>query len=425
LPTDDQFTALPLALQPSFYDANEKGVIEHEAASNDIIPGMVDRILRGILLLLVIALTACQDASELPTLAPSVATVSVQATESPAPPTATSTPATPTATFTPSVTPVVLTPQPTPLIGTGVNITSPAADSEIALGSEIVVSGLVQTGVAQEFLVTLNSATGHILADVRPNVSEFNSWQATLVVPHSVSGWAEIRAQLVDAEGTVIAGDTLPLILRVDPDSTDRYLTMDRPYQADAAVAGYNIFFDGIAQNPVDSLVTISLWNDDCQNRVATQSFRLRGSGYWQGFVVIPLGITGQICAAAHFGEPEDESWREAQVLVDVLPSTDEKAVNVLIGNPPPDKELTPGRTLLLYGTAYNAPEREVLVSILLENGRLLTEGVAAANIYGYWELELFIPASAAGPAQIEASIGERGNDAYVQSKVPVHIGQR
>jgi hypothetical protein len=65
------------------------------------------------------------------------------------------------------------------------------------------------------------------------------------------------------------------------------------------------------------------------------------------------------------------------------------------------------------------------MVSILLENGRLLNEGVAAADIYGYWELELFIPANAAGPALIEASVGERGSERSVQSTVPIHIGER
>ncbi|HSG16784.1 MAG TPA: hypothetical protein VLE70_10755, partial [Anaerolineae bacterium] len=59
---------------------------------------------------------------------------------------ATSTPVTPAATFTPSATPVVLTPRPTPLVGPGVNITTPAEGGEILLGSEIIVSGLVQIG---------------------------------------------------------------------------------------------------------------------------------------------------------------------------------------------------------------------------------------------------------------------------------------
>jgi len=240
-----------------------------------------------------------------------------------------------------------------------------------------------------------------------------------------VSGAAEIQANLFEQDGTVVTGDVQPIMLQVDAENTGRYLILDRPLQAEEAVGGYNIFFDGLAQHPVDNLVTISLWNEACQNRVARQSFRLRGSGYWQGFVVVPAAASGQLCAVAHFGDPGEEEWREAQVLVEILDPNDERAVNVQIGNPPPESVLTPGKTLLLYGTAYNAPDREILISILLENGRLLTEGVAAADIFGYWELELFIPADATGPAQIEASLGERGSDEFVQSKITVNIGDQ
>lgn len=393
--------------------------------SNDIIAAMVERLVKGVVLLFAVAIVACQQSEELPTLAPTMAPVTLVVSQRTTPAPVTSTPAEPTVTFTPSATPVVLTPRPTSLAGPGVNITSPVEGSQIELGSEIIVSGLVQIGADQTFSVTLITATGRRLAQALPQVNDFNSWQATLAVPHSVSGAAEIRANLFEKDGAVATGDVLPVMLQVDPENAGNYLILDRPLQAEEAVAGYNIFFDGLAQRPIDNLVTISLWNETCQNRVARQSFRLRGSGYWQGFVVVPAGASGQLCAVAHFGDPGEETWREAQVLIDVLDPNDERAVNVVIGNPPPESVLTPGKTLLLYGTAYNAPDRQVLISILLENGRLLTEGVAAADIFGYWELALFIPADAAGPAQIEASLGERGSDEYVQSKIMVQIGNQ
>jgi hypothetical protein len=401
--------------------------LEHEVTTSDIITTMVERLACRIILLLTVAVVACQQSEELPTLAPTLAPVSASETGvvsqrfTPAP--ATSAPVEPTVTFTPSATPVVLTPQPTSLAGPGVNITSPGEGSQIELGSEVIIGGLVQSGADQTFLVTLVSATGHMLAQAQPQVNDFNSWSAVLTVPHSVSGAAEIRANLLDKDETVVTGDVLPVMLQVVGENTDRYLILDRPLQVEEVVAGYNIFFDGLAQRPADNLVTISLWNDACQNRVAKQSFRLHGSGYWQGFVVVPADASGQLCAVAHFGDPGEDAWREAQVVVEVLDPNDEQAMSVLIGNPPPESELTPGKTLLLYGTAYNAPDREVLISILLENGRLLTEGVAAADIFGYWELELYIPADAAGPAQIEASLGERGSDEFVQSKITVNIG--
>lgn len=390
-----------------------------------IIGDMVARIARYLMLALVVALAACQDLQVLPTLAPTMAAVTQLSAPSSTPVPATDTPAAPTATYTPSATPVVLTPRPTPLAGPGINITTPTANTVILLGEQFAVSGLVHMAPDQEFTVALISATGHVLDQVQPEVSELNSWQAALTAPHQVSGRAEVQALLVGQDGAVNASDTLPVMLQVDTENVERYLILDRPQQAQEAVAGFNLFFDGFAQQPVDSLVTISLWNETCQQRVAQQSFRLRGSGYWQGFVIAPHNVAGQLCAVAHFGEPGSDTWREAQVEINVLPPEDERAFGVEVGNPPPDRQLVPGRSLLLYGTAYNAPEREVLVSILLENGRLLTEGIATADVYGYWELELFIPASAIGPAQIEASIGEPGGDNFAQSIVPVYIGER
>jgi hypothetical protein len=291
------------------------------------------------------------------------------------------------------------------------------------LGSEVVASGLVQLGEGQELLLALSSASGHVLAQIEPTLSELNSWQATLTLPASVSGQAEIQALLIDENGAVIASDIVPIMLTAAPGGSDRYLILNRPLQAEEAVAGYNLFFDGFAEQPTDNLITISLWTEACQSRVAVQSFRLRGSGYWQGFVIVPAGLSGQLCAVAHFGEPGSDSWREAQVQVNVLPPDDGQAMKVMVGNPPPGSRLAPGQSLLLYGTAYNAPEREIVISILLENGRLLTEGVTVPDIYGYWELELFIPPDAAGPAQIEASIGEPGSDEFAQSIVSVQIG--
>jgi hypothetical protein len=398
--------------------------MEHEPFVDVIIQAMVERIVNGAMLLLIVFVVACQDAQELPTLAPTMVAVQLP-TSAPSVDLATDTPAPPTVTLTPSVTPVVLTPQPTPLVGPGVNITSPSIDSEILLGEEVVTSGLVQLGPDHEFSLFLESASGHVLDQAQPEISDFGSWQATITVPHSISGRAEIRARLATDAGQIVAEDSVPVMLQVDQESVDRYLVLYRPQESEQPVAGYNVFFDGLAQRPVDNLVTISLWTDDCQNRVARQSFRLRGSGYWQGFVIVPFETEGLICAVAHFGEPDNETYREAQIELDVRPASDEHALGVLVGNPPPEKDLRAGSSLLLYGTAYNAPGREVLVSILLENGRLLTEGIAAVNTYGYWELELFIPASAAGPAQIEASVGKHGDDNFAQSIIPIHIGAR
>jgi hypothetical protein len=252
---------------------------------------------------------------------------------------------------------------------------------------------------------------------------EFNSWSAVLSIPHSTSGFAQIQAYLYDESGNLISTDAQPVQLVVDRDATDRYLELYRPAAGDSAVAGYNLFFDGRSQLPVNNLVTISILNESCQTEITRQGFRLRGSGYWQGFVVVPRNASGPACAVVYFGSPGDDARREAHVTFNILPVDDPDARAVNIGNPPPNSLLAPGKTLPIYGTAYLAPDDTVLVSILLENGRILTEGVATVNNYGYWEMELFIPNDAIGLAQIEASIGQSGDDDFAQEKITVNIG--
>jgi hypothetical protein len=168
--------------------------------------------------------------------------------------------------------------------------------------------------------------------------------------------------------------------------------------------------------------MTISLWDQNCQNRIAIQGFRLSGSAYWQGFLIVPSNVTGPVCAVAEFGERGEADWREAQVLLEILPPNDENAKGVLTGNPPPNSTLTAGESILLYGTAYNAPEGEVVISVLLENGRIITEIVAQTDFFGYWETSLFVPTDAEGAAVINVSIGTPNENGYAQNQTEITI---
>jgi hypothetical protein len=374
------------------------------------------------LLIPLLWLSACSQGGELPTrVSTAVVPDQVLATSRPLPPT--STPTIPVFTPPPSATPVVPTIESTSVAGPGVNITSPNDGTQLSQGQVVTTGGFVQLGASDTLSVMLVTPTNHLISEAEVQLNDFNSWQANLNVPHHTSGTAELVAFVMDEEGTVLARDEKPVQLLVNREGNDRYLELFRPVTGEVAVAGYNLFFDGITELPADNLVTISIWNESCQVEVAKQSFRLRGSGYWQGFIVVPRDVTGPVCAVAHFGSPGEDNWRETQVLLEILPAEDPTALDVHIGNPPPDSLLIPGKPLLLYGTAYNAPDKIVTVSILLENGRLLTEGVAEVNDFGYWELELFIPDEIDGLAQIEASIGQRDSDEFAQHETKVNIG--
>lgn len=382
-------------------------------------------VLRGCLLLFLFWFTACSGPPDLPTLVPTADRAAMlPATFTPDAISAEETiTLTPTNTLTPSSTAVVSSVNPTSVVGPGINITSPNPGSEFLLGSEVIVSGLIQLGDVNKLSVILVSATGTQLAEADAQVNDFNSWQVTISIPPLFSGPAEIRASVIDPNDQVVATDSIPVNLVVDTSISERFLDLYRPNIGYQAVAGFYLFFDGRAQLPANNLITISIWNEECQDQVATQSYQLRGSGYWQGFVLVPANVEGLACAVAQFGEAGTEEWREALEIIEILPATDDRAMAVLVGNPPPNVTLSPGKSLLLYGTAYNAPQDTVLLSILLENGRLINEGTATTDNFGYWEQELFIPADASGPAQIFARIGEQGTDEFAETTVNVTIG--
>ena len=290
------------------------------------------------------------------------------------------------------------------------------------MGTEVSVGGLGQLLPSQTLSLTLVSATGHLLAAVDTEMSDINSWQVDIAIPEQVSGPAQLQAAIWDEDGELVAIDVHAVHLVLDTTTTDKYMALFRPITAEQAVGGFNLFFDGRAQQPTGNYITISLWDQNCQNRIAIQGFQLRGSTYWQGFLVVPANVTGPVCAVAQFGERGEEDWREAQVLLDILPPTDENAKGVLVGNPPPNATLTGGESVLLYGTAYNAPNGEVVISVLLENGRVITEVVAQTDFFGYWEISLFIPPDAEGAAVINVSIGTPSESNYAQNQTEITI---
>jgi hypothetical protein len=395
---------------------------------------MVLRFISSAIFILTIFLGSCNQAQELPTPVPTA----ISPTQLPPP---TFTPLLlPTQELnqqaivpkpSPSLTPLQ-TPAPTPVteelvagIEPEVNITSPAAGSDLILGSQVVVGGLAQLGQNRALTISLISATGHLLTSASAEVSDVSSWQATLVIPPQVTGPAEIRAIVTGDNDEFLATNTQPVNLVLDAENSDRYLALFRPINDENVVSSFNLFFDGRTLLPANNQITISILSDECQVQVARQTFSLGGSGYWWGLLGIPTNITGPVCAAAHFGSPGEDTWREAQVRLNVLDKSDDAAAGVFVGQPLPGQSLNAGQELVLKGTAYNAPDNQVLVSILLENGRVLTEGVATVDdltYNGFWELTLFIPEDAAGPAQIDVTIGTPDEQGYKLDQVLVEI---
>jgi hypothetical protein len=303
-----------------------------------------------------------------------------------------------------------------------INISDPNPNQLLTLGSEVEVRGLVQREANQSIQVSLVSSNGRLLTEIAAVPNEFG-WQTTFVLPPFVSGAATMRASLLSSDGAVLSSYDVPVWLTLNKETATRYLEMFRPQINDKAVGGFNIFFDGEILLPVNRTVTVSIWADDCQTRVARQSFVLGASNrpvYWQGFVVVPQDLVGPACAVASTGDPGTENWREASVPINVLAPTELEARGVTIGNPPPDSEIFAGQELFLYGTALNVSEGPGSLSILMENGRVVTQSSFTTDYWGYWETAVSLPIDIEGLAEITVSAGE--GDTFNESTTIIRV---
>lgn len=359
-------------------------------------------VLFGILL----AAVACGSTDALPTAIPTAAlpvTTNAMAA-SPLPPTRdiastpTSQPPTPTATLRPTRTP-------TPVVAPILSMTTPAGGETLFIGQSVEASGFVHGTPGMTVKVGLTSATGLSLATVDGTI-DTNSWRATLDVPSYVSGTGELQVVLLGSDGSVLARDSAPVILGVDAEQAEQFMALSRPSTDDVIVAGHYLFFDGRLQATGGGRVTIALLMDDCQNEVASYTFSLRGSSYWQAYVIPPRDVSGPGCAVAYVGSPGEEGWLAAQVPVRVLAQNDPEAVGVMIANPAAGRRLTGGDTITVNGVAYNAPGGEVQVAVMLANGRIIAESAVEAGASGFWEFEVTLPVDVEGEASVTAAIG-------------------
>lgn len=342
-------------------------------------------------------------------------------------PTATPTSLPPTTDFTAVAIPTVTaaptnTHQPTatpPPIEPSVGITSVKANEQIMLGSDLQLRGLTEIDENHVISVTLTSLNGRVLTETQAAIQD-QTWEAPITVPNTTSGAAFLRAIVQNEAGELAAEHQIPVTLVINRENGERYLNLYRPLTGETAVGGFNLFFDGRVYLPTNSAISISVWTDDCQTRAAQQSFTLGRSTvdfYWQGFVVVPnITTTGTACAIAHFGEEGTEDYREAVVAINILPPDDEQARGVVIASPAADSHVGAGRELLLYGTALNTSEEPVSVSILMENGRIISQETAAADFWGYWEFSVTLPPDVFGPAKVTVS----ANDAEAEILINV-----
>lgn len=317
----------------------------------------------------------------------------------------------PTATIEPTET------TPSEPIQISLDIYQPAADDEVTVGSQLVIRGQAQPANDNNLSLRLEVVSRTIFTGTVSVDDPSGTWTTTITVPHNVTGPGQL---IVSAP----SGETAVVPLRLLPDPNLPGLTLRRPGPGDPAVAGYTLFFEGRALEPINDTVRIGVMIDDCTIAVVVQDITVSG-GPWRGLLNLPPDITGPACAVAFtgsgsFSAPEGE-WREARLPITILSSAEPEALGISLGNPS-GTTFQAGQTAELFGVAVNALNNEVYVAVMLDDGQgmILAEGITTVDAFGFWEIDLPLPADRTGPAVILVTIGQ--GDSRYEIRVPTTV---
>lgn len=348
--------------------------------------------------------TSQSAVSPLPTLRPTAETVTVEADEPSPNSSGDQSSADQTSQSSENVDESAPPSQPEQPVDIEVKITSP--ELAAVSGRTLDISGRLQIGRGQTAEAVLVAPDGTLLGAIPVKGNEFSTFSAEIPTASWFSGMGTATVTVFDVDGTPLRQDSQQVQIKPDT-SQERYLTLYRPSEGETAgVSGYYLFFDGYAERPAGFRVAITLLGEDCATQIARQTYAMRGSGYWQGFIVVPEEVSGMICALISFGEEGSSDRREIQIPIEVLPVDVREAPAVLIGNPPPGSEAAGGRSLNTYGTAYRAPSGQVDLTLLLGDGTIAATDTAVVNRYGYWEVDLLLPVNLNEEALLRVTIG-------------------
>lgn len=331
------------------------------------------------------------------------------------PPTHTSIP-TPSATLTatPAPTDTAVSPAST------ITIAQPVANAEIMIGQELRIQGQVIPPPTRPLTVRLTVAGGVVVGQETAIADAAGDWAVTVILSPTIAGPAELAVQL---EGTEIT-TAVPITLLPQTGADKSFITLNQPTPGDTAVAGHTILFAGRVNNPVNETVTIAVWDQGCTSVAANQSFTVSG-GNWIGYSIISSqAAPGPACAIAYTGTPGQPNLREVRIPLTILAADDEQAIKLQLGNNG-EIPFTAGQNTYLFGIAINAPEREIKLRLEADDparpSGLITSATAYANQYGFWEIDLAIPADARGQALLYITIGS-SDATYREIRLPVTI---
>jgi hypothetical protein len=283
-------------------------------------------------------------------------------------------------------------------------LADPRANADLITGGDLAVSGQVTAQADWRLELALLALDGRLLTAVPIPLTDSGSatWQAMLLLPSQITGQATLQVSLFDNTGSLLTQARQMVVLLPDPNDS-RILQLLRPQAIDTAVPGYYLYFDGTTKAPSQNLIRLALLDETCQTVRREDSFRVSGSGYWQGFLPIPDDTpAGPACIRAAFGTPGSENRRETLLPITLLAPTSPEANRIIMLTPlPADGAVQGGDEIALYGLAYNAPDELVYINLVLADGTVLLSEAIETNQYGYWEQSLRVPVGVSGQAQL------------------------
>jgi hypothetical protein len=298
-------------------------------------------------------------------------------------------------------------------------IIQPSPEVQITAGSELTVSGLAPPG--PEGAIALSIQIGY--RDVLNGQAEIDAagrWRAKFTLPRNITGPAAVTA------GPIASKESATVDIEVVADETVEgpFITVTRPTSGEKVVAGHIVFFEGRVRDLINDAITFSVLTDDCMNVVARFTLTL-SDGAWWGQLILPKGAaTGPACAVATTGNASsgDTDWREVRIPIVMLDPEDDDARTLVLGNP---GELTfaTGQTMELFGAAVNAPDDQVHLTLTQDAvgpGALLAEDTASVDVFGYWEIDLPLPAGFNGLALLTVSTG--ADETYEELRAIVEV---
>ena len=306
-------------------------------------------------------------------------------------------------------------------LANAVTIVYPAAGDDLFVGEAITLRGNIKPIPEVPLVLRVLALGGEELVRETAVIDDATGdWSATMTIPPQIVGSAQIMAQLEEQSDAVAV--QVNLVPQVQ--ASERYIIMHRPISGVTVVPGYAVLFNGEVFQPLDESVTIAIQSANCVESWTSGSIGLP-NGSWQGWSVLPQTVTpGAACAIAFTGERGTESAREVRIPLTILDAMDDRVRSLKLGNAG-DLLFTAGASAYIYGVAVRAPNNQVTVQLVSDNQETspstIAQGTAVANSFGYWELNLEIPADTPQrSALLVISMGE--DDAYREVRQTVFV---